>query len=514
MEDDERAVLFRERFHRRKRNRERTVVLPIAPSLSAPPQVDKPFCLESSEGTRVFFGEEGLRVGRDPNMCDLVIGADNISRLHCVLSVVGDDVCVHNHGSNGTFINGKRTDENAVEMLCEGDELSFTAVSPQRYRFSVFSLVGKDLPESFVNRLHRYILGATIGEGSFAVVREAFDRELGRKVAVKILDKANFYSEQAFMSIHTEIEILRSMSHEHIITVHDAFEEGGVLALVMELVEDGDFFDYLVGRGRNPFTEEEARFLFIQLLEAVIYIHARRVVHCDLKPENILVKVNSDEQGTEAAPRLAGCSEESMATRGDRHQSNAKAISPFHVCLKVTDFGVAKYRGEREDSESARVGGTAAYTAPEVLQNLTSPSDLRALTMFSSAVDVWSLGVLLFIMCSGSPPKRPSAGSPVSFYACMRTMSKDCLSLIASMMCVEPEGRITLEEICSHPWLASCTIKGRESLLSSADTMSATLQLSPRYELSPRMSTSDPSAPVPSKFRKMEGSGRAASAGS
>lgn len=480
----------------------------------------------------VRFGVEGVRIGRDGACSDVVLTSSAVSRLHCVLSVLGDEVFVHDHSFNGTFINGRRVGRGRCSILRPRDTISFlnpSMADVAAYSFHFTSLLVSCLSHvGAAEEMQRYTLGPVLGQGSFAAVRLGIDRGTGERVAVKVMERWKLCTEETSASLHTEVQMMRSMDHPHIVKVLDAFEGPGFLAMVLEYVGGGDLFDYVVGRGRCPFTEDEARHLFVQILEAVVYIHSRGIIHCDLKPENILIDVQrpvesapqtppprtaSNTSSTAAAAAAASEDEqekqqhqvpepstlmgaEDVFSVMDNHQGDAKLVSPFHVTLKLTDFGIAKYEGAMRGTSGASplAVGTPAYAAPE-LRLHTSPTaasnseppceqDQQGLT---SAVDVWSLGVLLYILCSGTVPKQQSKELPVQFNASFASISESCKALISSMMKVDPLQRPRLSGICSHPWLIGTAIHGM--LLSDDDEMlSVTARLSPRFNRSIRPS--------------------------
>ncbi|KPI88910.1 putative protein kinase [Leptomonas seymouri] len=444
------------------------------------------------------FGIEGLRIGRDRGCSDVVLNSAAVSRLHCVLSVLGDEVFVHDNSFNGTFINGKRVGRGRCSVLHPQDTISFmnpTCADAALCSFEFAPLPGQTSPLfPTIEGMQRYALGPVVGQGSFAAVRLATDRETGEAVAVKLIERWRLCSEDAAASLHTEIEMMRGMDHPNIVKVLDAFEGSGCVALVMEYVRGGDLFDYVVGRGRNPFTEEEARHLFVQLLEALRYIHGRNIIHCDLKPENVLVDYvrkekepllgpppwkPQDASRDTAGPAALDTAVEDTLSVLDDHQSEAKALSPYDVQLKLTDFGVAKYaRGASRETvgvgaEGGGVGGTPVYAAPELAYypreevQVEGQGDLPRLAhehppsvIVTPAVDVWSLGVLLFILCSGTVPSPPPLGTAVALHRCMSHLSATCMDLIVRMMATDPEQRITLAGICSHPWLVGVELRG------------------------------------------------------
>ncbi|KPA79019.1 putative protein kinase [Leptomonas pyrrhocoris] len=490
----------------------RTVLFELIP-LSASPAT------ASSEKKK--FGIEGIRIGRDPSCSDFVLNSAAVSRLHCVLSVLGDEVFVHDNSFNGTFINGKRVGRGRCSVLHPRDTISFmnpTCAGAALYSFEFAPLPGQTSPLfPAIEGMQRYELGPVVGQGSFAAVRLATDRETGEAVAVKLIERRRLCSEAAAASLHTEIEMMRGMDHPNIVKVLDAFEGGGCVALVMEYVRGGDLFDYVVGRGRNPFTEAEARHLFVQLLEALLYIHRRNIVHCDVKPENVLVDYAGKETAWRLAAPASGSASTSNRTAGlsdpdtragaalsalEDHQSEATALSPFEVQLKLTDFGVAKYAGgagedaEETAEEGGGLGGTPVYAAPELayypqpdvqVEEEEGDGPRRALAppppvKVTSAVDVWSLGVLLYILCSGTVPKPPPLGASVVLHRCMQHLSASCTDLISRMMVTDPAGRATLAEVCLHPWLSGIELRGGvRGSDDDKDMLSATAMVSPRF---------------------------------
>lgn len=489
----------------------------------------------------VSFRLEGVRFGRDPSCCDIIIPSAGISRLHTVLSVVGEDVCVHDKSHNGTFINGRLVGRGRCAILRDGGIVSFVnPIQPDvnKYSYALELPAAMRLaishgasgggngawtgPFASLQQagMDRYALGPSIGYGSFAVVRLGVNKVTGERVALKIREKHELLSDESFTSLHVEIEMMRGMEHPHIVRVLDAFEAEDQVALVMEYIRGGDLFDYIVGRGHSPFTEAEAKFLFVQLVEAVIYIHSRRIVHCDLKPENVLVEVlnvsptpswpHSSTPPVEVAPG-AGVVISSI-TVADDHQDDARFISPYNVCLKLTDFGIAKYYGEGPDEGvvdmEAESGdgdgggvGTARYAAPEQLANGSCVSPGRPGVTLTPAADIWALGVLLYVICAGGLPTNPQQDERVRFSKHMAHLSDPCKDLIQSMMELNPRKRINLHSICSHPWLCELDIVGRDSCLNDDDdAMSATTILSPRFGRSLRPSGVVPDTASASAF--------------
>lgn len=192
----------------------------------------------------------------------------------------------------------------------------------------------------------------------------------------------------------------------------------GAVYIVLELMEGGELFDRIKNRGKLP--EKYAKLIFYQVVLAVHYLHSRGITHRDLKPENILLADKSDI-----------------------------------TIAKVSDFGLSKL----VDAETMMKTfcGTPMYVAPEILSTVGRGS-------YTNQVDVWSLGVILYVCLSGSVPfnchnkhmslqdqiKRGHYSFPESRFS---HVSERAIDLIKRMMTVNPKRRITITQIMLHPWL-------------------------------------------------------------
>lgn len=203
------------------------------------------------------------------------------------------------------------------------------------------------------------------------------------------------------------------MNHKNIIHVHEMLESAeGKICLVMELAEDGDIFDYVVREG--PLPEPSARTLFCQLVEAIQYCHNSGVAHRDLKCENALLQGHT---------------------------------------LKLTDFGFAKLLPRDSRELSWTFCGSTAYAAPEVLQGV--PHDSRK-------GDVWSMGVILYVLLCAHPPfddtdipnmlHQQQKGVPVPRHL---EISKECQNLLKMLLEPDMTLRPSIEGVSRHPWLTN-----------------------------------------------------------
>ncbi|XP_031404112.1 CBL-interacting serine/threonine-protein kinase 23-like isoform X3 [Punica granatum] len=209
-------------------------------------------------------------------------------------------------------------------------------------------------------RVGKYELGRTLGEGTFAKVKFARNTETGEHVAVKILDKEKVLKHKMIDQIKREISTMKLVRHPNVIRMYEVMASKTKIYIVLELVTGGELFDKIASKGR--LKEDEARKYFQQLINAVDYCHSRGVFHRDLKPENLLLDANG--------------------------------------FLKVSDFGLSALPQQvREDGLLHTTCGTPNYVAPEVINNKGYDG---------AKADLWSCGVILFVLMAGYLPFEES----------------------------------------------------------------------------------------------------------
>ncbi|CAI7759160.1 unnamed protein product [Closterium sp. NIES-54] len=273
-----------------------------------------------------------------------------------------------------------------------------------------------------------------LGSGQFGTVRRCTERATGSRFACKTLLKDGLKTEAERDEIRKEINLMQRVSmggaHAGIVQLRAVFEDDVAVHLVMELCEGGELFDEVVRRGR--FHERDAGHVFAQIAAAVAHCHARGVLHRDLKPENILL-VRDPSVPLCAAPLIT----------------------------KVADFGlgVALEVGERTKG----VAGSPFYIAPEVLTG-----------DYSLGADVWSLGVILYILLSGVPPFWGATDKDV-FVEVLRGVvdmsglewegvSEEAKHLVRCLLQSDASRRPSAAAILSHPWiLRACRISSAGS---------------------------------------------------
>ena len=208
---------------------------------------------------------------------------------------------------------------------------------------------------NYRNIKETYKIEGTIGKGSFATVKKAKHRASGKRFAVKVLSKKKM-SDEDKVAMQTEIDILKQIDHPNVVKLIDVFEDERHWCLVMELMEGGELFDQILEK--EQFMESEARDAIRSIVDAIDYCHKQGIVHRDIKPENLLL--SSKELGI--------------------------------ASLKIADFGLARLL--QENSLASTTCGTPGYVAPEVL--MQQP--------YGKECDFWSIGVVAFILLSGTPP--------------------------------------------------------------------------------------------------------------
>lgn len=272
----------------------------------------------------------------------------------------------------------------------------------------------------------KYVIKELLGTGAFSEVRLCEHRETGQAFAVKIIDKKALKGKED--SLENEIRVLKRFSakrqendpdktwftHPNIVQLFETYEDKSKVYLIMELVTGGELFDRIVEKG--SYTEKDASYLIRQVLEAVDYMHEQGVVHRDLKPENLLYYSPAEESK-----------------------------------IMISDFGLSKM----EDSGfMATACGTPGYVAPEVL----------AQKPYGKAVDVWSIGVISYILLCGYPPFYDENDANL-FAQILKgefefdspywdEISESAKDFIKNLMCVNVDRRFTCKQALAHPWIS------------------------------------------------------------
>jgi serine/threonine protein kinase len=253
-----------------------------------------------------------------------------------------------------------------------------------------------------------YALMECIGQGGYATIRKGIHIPSGQVYAVKIIERPATLTERDLELFKREADVMSHMNHPGVIRLHSVIETPSCFFLILDYASGGDLLDHIKDRGH--FDEDTARRYFHELVDAVTYMHEQNVIHRDLKPENILF----DEDGR----------------------------------LKICDFGFAIMQSSSTPLLKSHCG-TPMYAAPEMF---------LCDTYIGPPVDVWSLGIILYVMLSGNLPFPATTVAELiamiqnSVIKFPPFMSRDAIDLIRHMLVVDAKRRFRIEEIRMHTW--------------------------------------------------------------
>ena len=255
-----------------------------------------------------------------------------------------------------------------------------------------------------------YILGDVIGHGGFSKVYEAYKMPRNERFAIKCYSKAILKDKKHL--VEEEINIMKKLKHPNIVQYFDYYESQLHYYLVLEYVVGGELFDRILYNGQ--YSEKDSSRLTLQILSAVNYLHSLNIVHRDLKPENLLC------YGTEEDSKIM-----------------------------ISDFGLAAIDN---DSSLTGLNGSPNYLAPEIVKN----------ERYGRAVDLWSIGVIVFALLSGSLPFNASNKDDLfekikkaDFEFCSSqwdTITEHAKNFVRQLLHVDPKQRITSEQAVLHCW--------------------------------------------------------------
>ncbi|XP_009796477.1 CDPK-related kinase 3 [Nicotiana sylvestris] len=266
----------------------------------------------------------------------------------------------------------------------------------------------------------KYELGKEIGRGHFGHTCHAKGKKGDLKdlpLAVKIISKAKMTTAISIEDVRREVKILKALScHKHLVKFHDACEDANNVYIVMELCEGGELLDRILSRG-GKYSEDDAKLIVVQILSVVAFCHLQGVVHRDLKPENFLFTSRNEDAD-----------------------------------MKLIDFGLSDFI--RPDERLNDIVGSAYYVAPEVLHR-----------SYSLEADIWSIGVITYILLCGSRPFWARTESGI-FRAVLRadpnfedlpwpSVSPEAKDFVKRLLNKDYRKRMTAAQALTHPWLRS-----------------------------------------------------------
>ncbi|GLU04623.1 hypothetical protein SLE2022_217610 [Rubroshorea leprosula] len=279
---------------------------------------------------------------------------------------------------------------------------------------SSFTETGPVLRKAYVDVRTLYTIEKELGKGQFGITYLCTEKATGTKYACKSIPRRKLLTQKDKEDVRREISVLQYLTGQpNIVEFKGAYEDKEALHLVMELCSGGELFDRIISKG--SYSEREAATIFRQVMNVVHVCHFMGVIHRDLKPENFLM-VSKDEK------------------------------SP----LKATDFGLSIFI--EEGRVYKEIVGSSYYVAPEVLNR-----------NYGKEMDVWSAGIILYILLSGTPPFWAETERDV-FEAVLKgkldlvsppwpSITEGAKDLIRKMLIKEPKKRITAAQALEHPWL-------------------------------------------------------------
>lgn len=271
----------------------------------------------------------------------------------------------------------------------------------------------------------KYELQEILGRGTFSDVKKALDKTDGSVWAVKIMSKTGNDEDEDLERrqeiIDTEIQIFKTIKHKNVVNLREIYETSETYYLVLECITGGELFDKIVEL--THYSERQASKIMQQIFEGIAHLHSKRVVHRDLKPENLLL--SSDD---------------------------------FDADIKITDFGLSAIFNEEEEMKMLRAVGTPGYISPEILESLETNEP------YGPETDIWSAGVIMYILLCGFPPFYGDDEEDVYDQICEGEysypspywdgISDAAKDLIDKCLVLNPKNRITAHHALRHPWIA------------------------------------------------------------
>ena len=276
---------------------------------------------------------------------------------------------------------------------------------------------GQFVQEIIGDPLEKYEIVSTLGEGSYGKVYKVNIKNTKIFRAMKVIKKRYIYNYQEGEKIKKEIDILKSLDHPNIIRVFEFYNTIRKFYIISELCNGGELFDQII-KFKN-FDEKKASIIMNQLFSAINFCHSNKILHRDLKPENILMESFIDEK-------------------------NKKTLN-----IKVIDFGTAEIFKNKK--MLSKLIGTPFYIAPDVLKN-----------EYNEKCDIWSCGVIMYIMLCGSPPfygkneteifDKIKLGNYSFSHNIWKDISNNAKDLIKSLLQIEHDNRPSAEKALKHSW--------------------------------------------------------------
>lgn len=274
-----------------------------------------------------------------------------------------------------------------------------------------------------------YELCENLASGTLAIIRKVVNKLSNCVRSMKVIKKAFIDLQEDEKNFMKEIAILRTLDHPNILKIYEFYHDEKCFYLISEFCQNGDMFDK-IQQQNGPFHEFTAGYAIYQILSAIMYCHTHNIVHRDIKAENILIE--SIEKYTYLEEEVE------------------------KINIRISDFSSA--RSFNENKKLTKKVGTPYYIAPEVLKR-----------NYNEKCDVWSIGVLLFVLLCGKPPFHGDTdkdilasverGMPDKRIDEWKGVSKEAQSLVDSMLRLDPYKRISIKEALKHNWFVTLNLK-------------------------------------------------------
>ena len=274
-------------------------------------------------------------------------------------------------------------------------------------------------PELKEKAICDFIIKQVIGEGTFATVRLAINKQTGEQVAIKIMEKSRIAQKEDKIRIEREIKVLKNVRHPNIVHLYSVIETDDKIYLIMEYVKGKELFDYIVMK--KKLTENESCLFYQQIISGIEYLHKIKYVHRDIKPENLLINEQTKE-------------------------------------LKIVDFGLSNTYINPNKTLLSSACGSPSYAAPEMLNG----EKYRA-----PPVDIWSSGIVLYAMICGYLPFEDDDNEILYDKICKgkfiipNHVSEKARDLLNKILVTDPKKRLTIYQIKNHPWFSLYNNKGK-----------------------------------------------------
>jgi len=301
--------------------------------------------------------------------------------------------------------------------------------------------------------LNFYLYGRLIGQGAFGKVNIGLNILSGRVVAIKSFNKKSLSTNGDNMKkILSETDLMKKLNHPNVTKILEMFEDDEYILIAMEYINGGNLFSFV--KKRRKLSEKTAKFLFRQIILGIKHIHSKKIVHRDIKLENILIDLNNN--------------------------------------IKICDFGIGRILKNEKQLLYDKCG-TPMYMAPEILLS----SKTKGYEGFP--VDIWSSGISLYIMLSGTLPfnLKNNESSDMSEesnnnielqYSIINKepkkiekISNEARDLLKGLLNKNPRKRLTIEQILNHPWLMENSKKNFKNKKYHLFTKAEMIMLSKTY---------------------------------